>query len=100
MPVVVGGVVEVAPPPCPEAPVVPALPVAFEPAVPLWPLPVDPIELPPVVPLVAEPAAVEPIAGLAPVSLPLVPVVLHAAKDSVIMLLMRRPRTVFMIISW
>ena len=90
---VVGGVVEVAPPPWPEAPVVPALPVAF------WPLTGVAVVLLPVVPLLVEPAAVEPVVELPPVSLPLVPVAVHAARDSVITLLMRRPRTIFMIVS-
>ena len=91
---VVGEVVDVAPAPWPEAPVVPGLPV------PLWPLAPVPIELPPVEPLVVEPPAVEPIAELPPVPLPLVSVALHPAKESVMMLLMRRPRTIFMIISF
>lgn len=90
---VVGGVVDVAPAPWPEAPVVPGLPV------PLSLLPAVPIELPPVVPLVVEPPAGEPIAELPPVSLPLVPVALHAVKDSVMMPLMRKPGTIFMIVS-
>ena len=95
---VVGGVVDVAPAPWPEAPVVPGLPVPAEPAVPLWPLAVVPIGLPSVVLVVVEPPAVEPIAEL-PVSLPLVPGALHAARDSMTMLLMSRLRTGFMIIS-
>jgi len=61
-------------------------------------LPVAPIALPSVVLPVAAPLAVEPVAELPPVSLPLVPVALHAARDRVIMLLMRRPCIVFMII--
>jgi hypothetical protein len=88
--VVVGGVVDVAPAPWPEAPVVPGLPV------PLWPLPLLPIARP-VVPLAVEPP--EPIAELLLVSLPPVPVALHAANDSVITPLMRKPRTMFMMVS-
>lgn len=99
MPVVVAGVVDVAPAPWPDAPVVPGLPVLVEPAAPVWPLPVVPVGLPCVVPLVVEPPPVEPVAGLPPVLLPLVPVLLHAAKDSVIVLITRRVRTAFMVIS-
>ena len=88
MPVVVGGVADVAPAPCPDAPVVPGLPV-----------PVVSVGLSCVVPLVAEPAPVEPVAELPPVPLPLVSVALHAARDSVIMLVTRRFRTVLIIIS-
>jgi hypothetical protein len=73
--------------------------VPADPAAPLWPLPVVPIALPSVVLLVAEPPAVEPIEELPPVPLPPRSAVLHAAKDRVIMLLMRRACTVFMIIS-
>lgn len=98
-----GGVVDVAPAPWPEAPVVPGLPVPLEPALPLW-LPVAPVEPPCIVPLVveplvAEPPAVEPAAEAPPVSSPLPLVALHAARDRVIMLPMRMPCTVFMIVS-
>ncbi len=96
---VVGGVVDVAPAPWPEAPVVPGLPVPVAPAAPLWPLPVVPVELPSVAPLVLEPPVVEPVDELPPASLPLMPVALHAVKNSVTMVLMRMPRTVFMTIS-
>jgi hypothetical protein len=83
--VVVGGVVDVAPAPWPEAPVVPGLPVPAAPAAP----PELPIAL----------LGVAPVAVLLPVSPALVPVALHAAKDSVIMLPIRTPRTMFMIVS-
>jgi hypothetical protein len=91
-PSVVGVVVDVAPAPWPDAPVVPGLPL--EPAVPLlfqlcvppWPLPVVPIELPSVVPLDVEPVAELPDASLEPE-----PIELHAATDSTIMLPMRMP---------
>jgi len=96
---VVGGVVDVAPAPCPEAPVVPGLPVPLEPALPLWPLPVVAGGLC-VAPLVVAPPDVEPVAELPLESLPLPPVELHAARDRVIMLLMRRLCTVFMIVSF
>jgi hypothetical protein len=107
--VVVGGVVDVAPAPWPEAPVVPGLPVPVEPALPLWPLLVAPIvggvvdvapapwPEAPVVP--GLPVPVEPIAELPPMSLPLLSIAPHAVKDRVIMLLMRRRCIVFMIIS-
>lgn len=85
MPEVVGGVVEVAPAPCPDAPVVPGLPV------PLWPLPLVPIELPLVVLLAPEPPAPDPVAELPPISPLLMPVVLHAARNSTAMLPMRMP---------
>ena len=86
---VVGGVVDVAPAPWPDAPVVPGLPVPAAPAAPLW--------LPPELPIVL--LGVAPVAVLLPVSPALVPVALHAAKDSVIMLPIRTPRTMFMIVS-
>jgi hypothetical protein len=86
--VVVGGVVDVAPAPWPEAPVVPGLPVPAEPEVPLWP-PELPIALP----------GVAPVAVLLPVSPALVPVALHAANDSVIMPPISTLRTMFMIVS-
>jgi hypothetical protein len=73
--------------------------VAVEPAAPLWPLPVVPIALPSVVLLEAEPLAVEPVAELPLMSLSRLPVALHAARDKLIMLLMRRTCIVFMIIS-
>lgn len=79
---VVGGVVEVAPAPWPDAPVVPGLPV------PLWLVPEVPI-----VPLAEELPDVDPVAEL-PMSLPFVPLVpipLHAARDSAVMLPMRMP---------
>jgi hypothetical protein len=106
--VVVGVVVEVAPAPWPEAPVVPGLPLAlgsaaapllFQLCVPVWVLPVLPV-LPielvsavPVdaVPLDAEPLAVEPVDELLLMSLPLMPVELHAASDSAITLPMKMP---------
>lgn len=100
----VGVVVEVAPAPWPEAPVVPGLPVAvasaapllFQLCVPVWLLPVLPIELVSAVPLDAvpldaEPLAVEPVDELLLMSLPLMPVELHAASDSAITLPMRMP---------
>jgi len=87
--VVVGGVVDVAPAPWPEAPVVPGLPVPAAPAAPPW--------LPPELPIVLP--GVAPVAILLPVSPALLPVALHAAKDSVIMLPIRTFRTMFMIVS-
>ena len=86
---VVGGVVDVAPAPWPEAPVVPGLPVPAAPAAPPWLPPELPIALP----------GVAPVAVLLPVSPALLPVALHAAKDSVIMLPKRTFRTMVMIVS-
>ena len=86
---VVGGVVDVAPAPWPEAPVVPGLPVPAAPVAPLW--------LPPELPIAL--LGVAAVAVLLPVSVALDPVALHAAKDSVIMLPINRSRTMFMIVS-
>ena len=84
MPVVVGGVVEVAPAPWPEAPTVPGLPAPVPPTAPPPVMPLD-------VPLDMEPLAVDPVLWLAPVSAPPVPVALHAASDNAAMPAMRMP---------
>jgi len=82
--VVVGGVVEVAPAPWPDAPVVPGLPE------PVRASPVEP-DLPSMVPLVAEPPVAAPAAELPLVSLPPIPMLLHAVRASAVMLPMRIP---------
>ena len=93
---VVGGVVDVAPAPWPEAPVVPGLPA------PLWTSPVVPdtppdVELPmlpvvpPVIPLAPEPLELDPVAELPPMSPLPVPVLLHAASANAVMPPMRMP---------
>ena len=90
---VVGGVVEVAPAPWPDAPVVPGLPA------PLWTSPVVPdtppdVVLPvllPVIPLAPELLDVDPVAELPPMSPLPVPVLLHAARANAVMLPMRMP---------
>ena len=86
---VVGGVVDVAPAPWPEAPVVPGLPVPAAPAAAPWLPPELPIALP----------GVAPVAVLLPVSPAVVPVALHAAKDSAIVPPISMPRIMFMVVS-
>jgi hypothetical protein len=90
---VVGRVVEVAPAPWPEAPVVPGLPA------PLWTSLLVPVEAPVAVLLGAALPPVDLFAEVPPVSPPLNPMLLHAVRDKAVMLLKKIAYIFFTIIS-